>query len=380
MTIEDFVSSHCSVSPNSDILSRWDSRIVAQGLHVAGRRGAESYLGQYGKGLKSPKAVGLARCAEIKGFPLVAARFWEEAFYLATGNRGTFSGSAATPAAPVASAPVAVKSSFGRYPQLPCKTTAAAIDRMIADDRYGMQEKFDGRNTMVDVTGGKVSAGNKKGLGSAIPLEAADAAAAVSKDWKFDAENVNGVLYVFDVIEFEGVDLSALPYVERHSRLAAIQKKLPADSALRIVNLVRGRAAKLAFRDELRSRGAEGFVLKFLSADYSPGDGHEAQFKSQFRERGTFISGAQNGLKSSVAISVLTASGQVRDMGNLTVPRIFPVGSILEVEYLYCHEKGGKLHQPVFIEVRSDANASDCQESKLKVKGVGDSDEGDGEE
>jgi hypothetical protein len=378
MTIQDFVSDHSSVSPNSDILSRWDSRIVAQGLHVAGRRGAESYLGQYGKGLKSPKAVGLARCAEIKGFPLLAARFWEEAFYLATGTRGT---SYLEPKfAPVAPAPAVVKASFGRYPQLPCKTTAAVIDRMIADDRYGIQEKFDGRNTMVDVSGGKVSAGNKKGLGSAIPLEAADAAAAVSKNWKFDAENVNGVLYVFDVIEFEGVDLSALPYVERHSRLAAIQKKLPADSALRIVNLVRGRAAKLAFRDELRSRGAEGFVIKFLSADYSPGDSHEAQFKSQFRERGTFISGAQNGLKSSVAISVLTVSSQVRDMGNLTVPRIFPVGSILEVEYLYCHDKGGKLHQPVFIEVRSDANASDCQESKLKVKGVGDSDESDGEE
>ena len=374
-SIESFVNTHADVRPPAAIVERWESRIVAQGLHVAGRRGAETYLGLYGKGLGASKAVAFARCAEIKGFPLVAARFWEEAFFLATGERGSLSGQSATPAA-VSLPSVALSAAFGRTPQLPAKTTPAEIERLLNDDRYGMQEKIDGRNVMVDVVGGRVAAGNKKGLAAAIDLGAADAAAAVSNDWKFDAENVAGRLHLFDLVEFQGQDLRSLNYADRHARLAEIQNRLPKNGALlRVVDLVCGRAAKLAFREELRTRGAEGFVLKLLSATYESGSGHECQFKSQFRERGTFISGRQNGVKSSVAISVYRADGTLRSMGNLTVPEVFPSGTIFEVEYLYCHGgSDGKLHQPVFIETRSDATAEDCQEAKLKVKpkGIGD--------
>lgn len=375
MNITEFVASHANVKPKTDIVERWESRIVAQGLHIAGRRGAENYIGQYGKGIAAPKLIGFARCADIKGFPEVAARFWEEAFFLATGTRGSLSASSGAAPADVVLPTVALKASFGRTPQLPCITTPEEIERMLLDDRYGMQEKMDGKNSMLDVTAGVVSGGNKKGLASVVPLAVADEAVKLG-DIRIDAENVVGTYYAFDIVEHSGRDLRRMGYADRHAYLEKVAGKRTKASALRVIPMVRGRAAKLAFREELRARKAEGFILKDLIASYESGDSHEVQFKSQFRERGTFISGPQNGAKSSVRISVLKADGSERDMGNLTVPKIFASGTILEVEYLYCHaKKGGKLHQPVYLEVRTDADRADCLEAKLKIKAVVEDDE-----
>lgn len=370
MNITEFVASNANVKPKADIVERWESRIVAQGLHIAGRRGAEGYLGQYGKGIAAPKLIGFARCADIKGFPLMAARFWEEAFFMTTGTRGSLdAGSApAVSAVAVVLPTVALKAAFGRTPQLPAITDMEVIESLLLDDNYGIQEKADGKNSMIDVRDGTVSGGNKKGLAAAVPLAVADAAGKLG-NIKLDAENVNGTYYAFDIVELAGKDLRELGYGKRHAALVKAAANLDPKGALRVIPLVRGRAAKLAFREELRARKAEGFILKRLDAAYESGDSHEVQFKSQFRALGTFIVGERNGLKNSVQISVRRTDGTLRDMGNLTVRDIPTEGSVVEVEYLYCHTGAkGKLHQPVFKGIRDDAAPEDCLESKLKVK------------
>ena len=87
MSITSFVKEHAAVTPNADIVERWESRIVPNGLQNRGAEGADFYLGNWGKGLKAPKAIAFARIAEIKGATEMAARFWEEAYFLATGSR-----------------------------------------------------------------------------------------------------------------------------------------------------------------------------------------------------------------------------------------------------------------------------------------------------
>ena len=371
MTIQQFVSDNATVTPNSDIVERWESRIVAQGMHLRGRLGAENYLGNYGRGLKVPKAIALARIAEIKGCTDMAHRFWEEAFFLATGSRGSMGASSGVAPAAVTLPAVALKASFGRTPQLPTITDSATIERMMNDDNYGMQEKQDGRNTMLDVQDGVATGGNKKGLVAALPLAAADAAVGLGANFKMDAENVGGVLHAFDLLEVNGDNLRRLGYDDRHEKLVDLARSIPT-GALRVILLVKGRKAKFAFRNELRARGAEGFILKRLDAPYTPGDTHEAQFKCQFRALGTFLVGERNGLKNSVQISVYRPDGTLRDMGNMTVPGKADIpakGSVVEVEYLYCHTGAtGKLHQPVMKGIRDDADPSDCLEAKLKIR------------
>jgi ATP-dependent DNA ligase len=370
MNITEYVAANAAAKPNADIQERWESRIVAQGMHLRGRRGAENYLGQYGKGLKAPKAIAFARISEIKGFPEVAARFWEEAFFLATGQRAAFAASGET-VAQVSLPPVALKEAFGRTPQLPVFVDHARIEELMLDDGWGMQEKFDGRNAMVDVEAGSVSGGNKKGLAVAVPLQVADEAVKLT-DIKFDAENVNGVFYAFDAPSLGGQDLRKTSYQRRHELLwQEAERFLAPAGSLRVIPLVTGRAAKFAFREKLRSRRAEGFILKRLSAEYESGDSHGNQVKFQFRATNAFIVGQRNGDKDSFQISVMRADGSLRDMGNMKVSagRKLTPGSVVDVEYLYCNLGAtGKLQQAVFKIERDDASPSDCVESKIKFK------------
>ncbi len=370
MTIQDYVKNHAAAKPNADIVERWESRVVAHGMHLRGRAGAEAYLGQFGRGLKGPKAIGLARIAEIKGCQEMANRFWEEAYFLDHGARATLEGNAAA----VMGTPLPVlkvKEGFGRAPQLPVVGEPDEIEARLLDDAWGIQEKIDGRNIMIDVVAGKVAVGNKKGLTNLVSLTILDAAAPLG-DAQIDAEDVAGICFAFDAVALGGEDLRERPYVERHEMLGQKIKRLGKSAGFRFVPLVTGRAAKTAFVAELRARKAEGFILKCLDAPYEEGKKHGNQLKHQFRATNAFVVGERNGQKNSVQIYVFGQDGTRREVGNLTVPanRAIPAaGTVVEVRYLYCHPGAeGKLHQPTFETVRDDVAVEDCRFEKLKIK------------
>ncbi|MDD2765918.1 MAG: hypothetical protein PHE83_18295 [Opitutaceae bacterium] len=267
MNISEYVREHANVTPNADIAERWETRIVAGGLASRGRDGAEAYLARYGKGLKAPKAIGLARIAEIKGAPELAARFWEEAYFLQTGGRETLPGGPATPRATPPGRPVGT--GFGATPQLLVALTREEALAMVADPAYGIQEKKDGRRAMARVTHGRVESGNKRGLASILPLKVSDALASLG-NIEIDAEQVDdeNILWIFDLLSRDGHDLRALPYSDRHRLLT---ETIRPSAAVQIVPLITGEpAAKRRFIAELEAHGAEGFVLKRLDAPYQP--------------------------------------------------------------------------------------------------------------
>ncbi len=76
----------------SAITQRWNTRVIPRGLDRLGREGAMAYLESYGKGISVTKLVELAVCAGVNGAPEMAAGFWEEAFFMETGSRGTAGG------------------------------------------------------------------------------------------------------------------------------------------------------------------------------------------------------------------------------------------------------------------------------------------------
>jgi bifunctional non-homologous end joining protein LigD len=377
MNITEFVISNANVKPNSDIVERWQGRVVAGALHTAGAAGAEAYLGQYGKGIKAPKAVALARCAEINGFPQFAARMWEEAFFLTTGNRSRLATNAAEGPAPEQS-PVRLKEAFGQRPQLLVAIEETEVERYLSDDRYGMQEKKDGRRTLVRNGNKVLSAGNKKGLDTGVPLVLVSGIGGLGlPDFLSDGEDTprEAIYHAFDLLEYAGDDLRTLGVGRRHGLLVEQLSYLESKTdSFRIIPMVRGGDAKRALFAMLRRTGAEGVVFKLLDAPYESGDKHGTQVKFQFRGLGAFIVGKRNGMKNSVEIFVHKSTGGLRAMGRLTIPANATLpspGAILEVEYLYCHTgPDGELAQPVFKEARTDVSPEDCQEDKLKVRGV----------
>jgi len=84
MNIADYIASFHSknYAPKADIVERWNTRVVAQGLHEQGGAGAEAYLARYGKGISAKKVADLALMAEHSGAPDMAAGFWEKAYQI----------------------------------------------------------------------------------------------------------------------------------------------------------------------------------------------------------------------------------------------------------------------------------------------------------
>lgn len=373
MSIHNFISENSNVRPNADIQSRWIDRVEGGGLHAAGARGADAYIGQYGKGMKAPKAVMFARLADIKGFPEMSARFWEHAYFMATGLSEKYQAGASSPAAECDLVPVALKESFGQRPELLTFVDYAEAIRLASDPRIGVQVKKDGKRLLTrsvkGANGFSVTAGNKKGLQIVTSLAITEAVARLGVPVELDGENVNGVYFVFDLLSIDGVDFRDRSYLDRYLALEALLRD-SGEAALQLVRLYIGKEEKLAYIAELKALGAEGFVMKPLYETYREGENN--QRKNQFRALGAFIVGVRNGAKNSVAISVYRPDGSLRDMGNLSIPanRDIPeMGSVVEVEYLYCHTaKNGKLNQPVFKEIRCDVEAKECLETKLRLK------------
>ena len=375
-SISEYVTDHADVTPSSDILARWESRILPAGLHTRGHAGATSYLGQYGKGIRPPKVIQFARLADLKGFPEMAAGFWEHAFFLETGERGTLSRTHASAPGVIVNHARELGESFGQ-----CAKLLTAVDRETAlqlarKPTVGLQEKKDGERLLLRSLGARVTGGNKKGLVTTVPLPVADDIIRLGKV-ETDGEKIHATYHVFDLLSHQGVDLRRLGFLDRYQRLAALFAACGGDSAsVRLVPLVTGLEAKLRLIAELESTGKEGFVLKDLSAPYDASD-VTGQLKHQFRRSDSFIAGeAHPGGRRSVQVFVLRADASQRDMGFVTIPGSVALprpGQIVSVRYLYVHAgPSGKLHQAVFERIRppGDADRTDCLEAKLKIVAV----------
>ncbi len=89
MNLTDFIAKHRSIAkkPTADIRSRWASRIIARGLYLQGKAGAQAYLRDYGKGISAAKVIALAIQAEVEGYDDMALGFWTKAYELTTGQQ-----------------------------------------------------------------------------------------------------------------------------------------------------------------------------------------------------------------------------------------------------------------------------------------------------
>ena len=82
----------------------------------------------------------------------------------------------------------------------------------IADDRWCMQRKFDGRRLLVKRDGDQVTGINRRGLETGIPATIRDTALSLPADrFVIDGEAVDDLLHAFDLLELGGADLRSQP-------------------------------------------------------------------------------------------------------------------------------------------------------------------------
>lgn len=260
----------------------------------------------------------------------------------------------------------------GILPQLLNEMDKAQVPVLIADDNWVVQEKQDGNRRMMDQSGESelVLSINRKGLRVGLPKETADAFAPLAKfaPWRLDGELVGTVFFVFDVLEWRGVDTTSETVAQRLERLDAVKALVPT-GLVRVVYTARTTQEKQALLDKVRADKGEGVVFKRLAAVYTPGRPSSGgdQLKHKFVDTATFVVTSHSADRRSVQLGL---SDVARDLGSVTIPPnadIPDVGALVEVRYLYAYPNGA-LAQPHYLGVRDDIDLQACVEAQLRFK------------
>jgi len=260
-------------------------------------------------------------------------------------------------------------------PQLLNPITEDTLDLFIArmGDRWGAQEKFDGKRILlVGGTGeGKPLALNRSGLPCRISTEILDyAAIQFAGTFILDGEAIGDKYYAFDLLERFGDDLRVKPYGARYQallRLCGHPNGWPISPAPLIV----GEKLVRKFLAELKARKAEGIVLKDLLAPYTAGRPASGgpQLKCPFYAKCSAVVVKQNEQRS-VMLALYQNATEGVIVGNVTIPanhQVPPIGAVVEIRYLYAY-RGGALYQPVYLGERDDVEPEACSFEKQTLK------------
>jgi bifunctional non-homologous end joining protein LigD len=242
---------------------------------------------------------------------------------------------------------------------------AAEAERLIKDDAWWAQKKYDGKRMLLRKTD-TVTAINRNGLSIGAPDTILTQARGVNQLYLVDGEAVGETLFIFDLLEIDTTDVRSWPYGQRLSQL----ERLGFSGAIVVAETAKTQQAKQQFYDRLHASGAEGIVFKKHSAPYTVGRPNSGgtQVKFKFYATASVIV-TQINAKRSVAVAVRDGKQSVK-VGNVTIPPnqdVPAVNAVIEVRYLYAYQ-GGRLYQPTYLGVRDDLRVDDCVIAQLKYK------------
>jgi bifunctional non-homologous end joining protein LigD len=260
----------------------------------------------------------------------------------------------------------------GILPQLLNPIDSGALAALILNKRYVLQEKFDGRRTLIRCLKGAVEGINRNGLVVALPEPLAKAvAASLSNSSILDGELLGDVFVVFDLLEMDGQDMRESTY---RTRLCCLQRLTNLyGSEIRLIETASTSEEKRKLRERLIAEGKEGVVIKDLDARYvsgRPASGG-SQLKYKFYETASFVVGNINSQRS-VGLC-LYRNGQLVPAGNITIPPNAEVphsGEVIEARFLYAFQESGAVYQPVFLHKRDDLLPEACVVGQLKFKPI----------
>lgn len=246
-------------------------------------------------------------------------------------------------------------------PQLLTPIQESELDNYLTNDEFGCQEKKDGKHITLQIINGQLLVRNKKGDISNCAPEF-EMSLQCGHDILIDGEQIGDKFWTWDILEFDGQDLRSWSYISRHTKLCS----LSFGPAIKILKLHTGTDAKKKLYSDLKANGKEGIVFKKLSGVFYPGKGMD-QLKFKFYAECSVIVVEGRQHRSSIGMELINSDGQREFVGYCSCSRNPPLGSVVEIKYLYAY-RNGCLYQPAFKEIRDDVNIDECTMSQLKYK------------
>ena len=258
----------------------------------------------------------------------------------------------------------------GILPQLLNPIEEADVERLLHDDDYCAQEKFNGRHVLIRKQDAAIHGINKKGLLIGLPETVFQDTYRLPGNFMPDGETVGDVYHAFDLLMLNNQDLRPYPYRER---LTALMNLL-ASAQHRFIKYVETAFTtkqKNALWKRLKAENREGIVFKRLDAPSTPGKPNSGGPQLKFKFYATLSAVvAKVNKQRSVEIRLLNGEGWI-PCGNVTIPanhQIPQVGQVIEVRYLYAHRQSNVLYQPTYLGPRDDVEQAECLLTQVKYK------------
>ena len=263
-----------------------------------------------------------------------------------------------------------------------------------AHPEYTVSEKANGERCLVEFNGQELLAYNRKGRRTSAPPEGALALRRLGHQFVVDGERLireqAGQYVIFDVLEWNGEDLTTLPYRKRLTRLvrgmhaagllkdmhltptiAQAQQNSTAPK-LSVLLGVQGDVRGQSVMQEIQAAGGEGVVIRSLNAPYATG-GYKYKF---LEDIDTFVIGIEPGVSAgSLILAMLRPSdraivevGHVRSgLTDADIERVRGMlvrgqNPVFRVTYLPASTIGITLVQPKtsMDALRTDKDAHEC--------------------
>jgi bifunctional non-homologous end joining protein LigD len=213
----------------------------------------------------------------------------------------------------------------GILPQLLNPIDESELPRLLNDQNWWAQEKFDGKRVLIRKEENQITGINRKGLVIDLPWPIVNAVQSLdARRCLLDGEAVGDAYIAFDLLQEASLDLKSYPFHARLGHLVDLVKTGAADF-LRVAGTAIGKGAKEKLLARLRQQKREGIVFKEKNAPYTPGRPASGgtQLKLKFCATASCIVAGANGSKRSVKLELIDARRRV-SVGNVTTPSDWP--------------------------------------------------------
>lgn len=254
-------------------------------------------------------------------------------------------------------------------------TTADTAQRYIESDVWWAQQKIDGHRCLMHIDGGKIVPVSRSGMDLPVKPYLFNAFRwFVESDirWVFDAEYLDGQLYIFDMIEAGDVINHRTPYRERVDTLINFWEQIgwPRNSfgPVQLVPVARTVSGKEALYRHVQEIGGEGLMFRHVDSIYAPGVRSHSLLKFKFRNEIDCIV-VRTGTDGKANLTLgLVRDGHIVEVGECTaLAGDGPKCKTGDVVTVLCHgsSKNNRVVQPTLPRIRTDKLPSECDFSQL---------------
>lgn len=247
------------------------------------------------------------------------------------------------------------------------------LPRLIEDPNWIAEQKIDGQRCLMHIENERIAPITRTGRILTVSTPCMNVFMPFVRSghrWVFDGEYLNGVYYVFDMIEAATMIKPSTPLGDRRTALETFWKQWnPSASDVALLPAARTPDEKERLVTHVREAGGEGVMFKRLDSKYIEGKRSSSILKIKWRnDADCVVMSLGSDGKDNMTLGMYDEAGVLVPVGECTAlagdgPKVKP-DDVVTVIYQYASEND-RLIMPTYPRIRTDKPRNECTKAQL---------------